>query len=186
MRTELHFVSPIPGGVWIFAITVAVSTVVAAVSFRRGAQRGAIVQRILTVWFVASLVGVALLTLQPGPSGFDDPLPSIFNPISPVSTGDAIANTMLYVPVGLFAALLWRTKPRVVAFATGLAFAVSLTIELAQRVFPIERAATAHDVIFNTLGGFIGAVVGSLLVDAIRRNRPSVPRDRGGRHSALN
>ena len=186
MRTELHFVAPIPGGVWILGITVAVSMVVAGVSTHRGADRGAIVQRILTVWFVASLVGVALLTLQPGPSGFDDPLPSIFNPISPLSTGDAIANTMLYVPVGLFAALLWRAKPRVVAFASGLALAVSLTIELAQRVFPIERAATTHDVIFNALGGFIGAVIGSLLVSAVRRNRQSVSLDRRGRDSALN
>ena len=53
------------------------------------------------------------------------------------------------------------TDPR---WATGLAFSVSLGVEVAQLVLPISRAAEVHDIVFNTFGGFIGALGATFLI----------------------
>lgn len=167
------------GVAWSLVIAVAASALVAVASTRRGSDRTRTVNRVLTVWLLAALCAVVYLTLQPGPEGFAGARPSIFNPVSKLDGRDAVANALLYVPVGLFAALLWRSSRQMVTWATALAFAVSFTIEFSQWVLPIDRAATAHDVIFNTLGGFVGALVATVLVRVWRGSRRSKPSRSG-------
>jgi glycopeptide antibiotics resistance protein len=80
---------------------------------------------------------------------------------------------VLFLPVGFFAALWWRSTSRPVVWAAGLAFTVSFAIEITQLVLPINRAASIHDVMFNTLGGLVGAMVGMLVVRMVRRSQLS-------------
>lgn len=169
MSRSLHFGSILLGVAFVVVLAAVASGAVLASSRKSGADRDSIVGRLERIWLVASLAVVVGLTLQPGPGGFGSPLPSILNPLSRVAWGDALANTILYLPVGFFAAAVRRSKPQPVVRATGLAFSVSLVVELAQFVLPISRSAQFHDVAFNTLGGFIGAVAGSLVVQVARR-----------------
>ena len=174
MVRELHFGSILLSVAMVVAIAVVASGAVLAGSRKNGTDRDSILGRLERIWLVASLAVVVGLTLQPGPGGFGAPLPSILNPLSRLHWGDAIANTILYLPLGFFGAAVWKTKPRPVVWATGLAFSVSLVIETAQFVVPISRSAQFHDVVFNTLGGCIGALAGSLVVQMARRPKQRV------------
>ncbi len=173
MQTDYYFGSPLVSVAWVAAIAVAVSGAVVVASRRRGLDRAAMVERLRMTWLVAALGAVAILTLQPGPAGFGSALPPIPNPFANTSWYDTVGNVILYLPVGFFAVLVWSGKPRPVAWATGLAFFVSLSIEGAQLLLPIGRSAQTHDVILNTLGGFIGAMAGSLAVQLVHRSDAS-------------
>jgi len=79
---------------------------------------------------------------------------------------ERLANLALFVPLGALI-LLWRPRWSWLA-ATAIALSISTLIELAQAIARPERVATFDDVIFNTIGGAVGAllVVGAR---AIRR-----------------
>lgn len=83
---------------------------------------------------------------------------------------EASANIGLFVPLGALV-LLWRTSWGWWR-ATLFAFAVSVSIEVLQNVLRPERFATLGDVVANTIGGAIGA----LLVVAARRRVPALKR----------
>jgi len=171
---ELHFGSILLGAALVAVIAAGASGAVLASSRKNGDDRDAIVGRLERIWLVASVAVVVGLTLQPGPGGFGSPLPSMLDPFAPLGKRDALANTILYLPVGFFAAAVWKSKPRPVVWATGLALSVSLVIELAQFVLPISRSAQFHDVVFNTLGGFIGALAGSVVFQLVREPKQRV------------
>jgi VanZ family protein len=170
VRSDYYFGSPVVTVAWIVAVAVVISGAVVAISHRRGTDRVAIVARLEIVWLIAALGTVALLTLQPGPGGLGSTLPPTRNPVSSATLDDTVANIVLYVPVGFFATLVWHRRARPVAWATGLAFVVSLSIEFAQWVLPISRSAQTSDLIFNTLGGFVGAVAGCLVLQLAHRS----------------
>lgn len=175
MTTESHFGPTFVGVVWILGIAAVVSVLVAALSARQGAERGSIVDRVLWVWFAAALLAVAILTLRPGPEGIGGARPSILNPFARIDEEDALANVLLYVPIGFFAALIWRSKSHVLIRAASVALGVSVAIEFAQAVLPIDRAATTHDVVFNALGGLVGAALGGLVVRTVSKHeRPAL------------
>jgi len=154
---------------WIAPVALVAAVVVVALSLRRGADRAVIVERLVLVGLLAALGAVAVLTLQPLGGGFDAPRSSSFNPIAPIGRKDALDNLLLFIPVGFFAMLWWRSKARPVVWAAGLAFSVSFVIEMAQWVLPINRAASIHDVMFNTLGGFAGALGAVFVVSLVER-----------------
>ena len=164
MPSKLYFGSILESVLVVVTVAVVASVVTVAVSRRRGTTGRSIVDRLLVVWLVAALGVVAVLTLQPGPHGFDGALPQQLNPLYRVSLSGARSNTLLYVPVGFVAALVLRSKTRPVVWATGLAFSVSLGVEVAQLVLPISRAAEVHDIVFNTFGGFVGALGATFLI----------------------
>jgi VanZ family protein len=168
--TELFFRPTVLSITWVATIALVGIGVLIALSHRRGTNQGSSVDRLAVVFFVAALAVVVTLTLQTGPGGFDAARPARFDPIYHPYMQDALANVMLYLPVGFFAVFVWRSRPRPVVWATGLAFTLSFTIELAQWVLPIDRAATTHDVLSNTLGGFIGAMAGILVVRLARKS----------------
>jgi glycopeptide antibiotics resistance protein len=167
---ELYLGSIFLSVLWVAAIALVVSGVVVAVSRQCGADRDSIAARLVMVWCIAALAVVAILTLQPRASGFRAARPSQFNPISRVDVHDALPNVVLFLPVGFFAAFLWRSKSRPVVWVTAFAFSVSFTVELAQWVLPINRASSIHDVLFNTLGGFIGALAGTFVARLVRES----------------
>lgn len=72
----------------------------------------------------------------------------------------AFLNVILTVPLGLFAKL---ALPRVPWWVIGLGVLVlSAGIELAQWQLPLGREGTVSDVVTNTIGGALGAVLGAL------------------------
>ena len=76
---------------------------------------------------------------------------------------EAIANVVLYIPLGIFLVLfLNKTKLWVLCLIPIL---ISLLAEGSQRLFLPDRYATANDVFFNALGG----VIGILIAASIRR-----------------
>ena len=157
--------------IWIVPVAFAAGAVVVAVSRRRDADWGVIIDRLVMVGLVAALSAVAVLTLQPlSGTGFDAPRDPTLNPLSRIGRKDALDNLLLFLPVGFFAALWWRSRPRPILWAAGLAFAASFTIEMTQMVLPINRAASIHDVMFNTFGGFLGGLAAVLVVRLVQKS----------------
>lgn len=72
---------------------------------------------------------------------------------------DVVGNLLLFVPVGLALAGLSRTRHSgwLLARTVALAASLSIAVELVQRLIP-GRASDIDDVIFNTLGAFLGAL----------------------------
>jgi len=67
---------------------------------------------------------------------------------------EALANVVLYVPLGLFLAVSsHKAKPWLLCFVPVL---VSFLTESSQMLFLPERYATVTDVLFNSLGGVMG------------------------------
>ncbi|MEV8508798.1 VanZ family protein [Actinoplanes sp. NPDC051475] len=89
------------------------------------------------------------------------------------SDTEQLANIALYVPLGIFGRLLWRSTAR----ATVCGFLLVLTIETVQYVIP-GRAGSITDIRNNTLGAFLGAVAVSLALLTNAERRPSVRRTR--------
>ena len=87
---------------------------------------------------------------------------------------EILANVALFVPVGLLLPFAWpRLRLWQVTLAGGL---LSVVIESVQGLMP-SRFPTLSDVIANTTGTFLGAVVATLLLALLSRD-PDGPRDR--------
>ncbi|HLG87610.1 MAG TPA: VanZ family protein [Alphaproteobacteria bacterium] len=83
----------------------------------------------------------------------------------PSSRGDLIANILLYMPYGFFAALAaapWRSSRKKLIWVTAGGFVLCVAMELAQFYF-VDRVTNMSDVYLNTFGSFLGAVGGVLL-----------------------
>ena len=87
---------------------------------------------------------------------------------------DAVANLLLYAPLG--AALFWNE--RIGLRAVGMAFLLSACIELAQTFIP-GRDPSLGDVTFNTLGAGAGQIA------AFLARRWLVPSDSGAARASL-
>lgn len=77
---------------------------------------------------------------------------------------DVVGNVIVFVPLGLgLAGVLHQTNLRqTIRLAALGGFGLSLLIELSQLVIP-SRTTDVDDLIFNTLGASIGAVIFALL-----------------------
>jgi glycopeptide antibiotics resistance protein len=115
------------------------------------------------------VVALAWVTLRPRPSSFQPPAEWIpFNNIINVlregrsvsyeDAGQLLGNIALFVPFGWLVPMLW---PRLRSFwmIVILAAATSLAIEVAQWLFLFGRQSSVDDVILNTVGALVGAVM---------------------------
>ena len=87
------------------------------------------------------------------------------------------ANIALFVPLGMLLALLfgphrWWCAPVICSVATAL-------IELGQGVLLPQRVASIGDVIANTIGGLLGALVAVAVMAAVARRRGLEPHSPG-------
>ena len=89
---------------------------------------------------------------------------------------DFLANILFFVPVGLIGALLLPRRLWWLAMPAGLL--LSAALELGQAAFLPERCASWTDVLANTLGAVLGALLGMATRQAVarRRSRPAAPR----------
>lgn len=94
---------------------------------------------------------------------------------------DVVGNVLLFLPLGLtFAAA--STRPgrwARLGAATLSALLLSLSIEVLQLAMP-SRASDVDDVLFNTLGALVGAVVGVLAFSRPARRRGRTSRAPNG------
>ena len=84
------------------------------------------------------------------------------------------ANIALFVPVGLLGVILLGSARWWMAILAG--FAASSLIELGQLIFPPSRYATIMDVIANTSGALLGAILALVLLAAIGSRSPALAR----------
>lgn len=124
-------------------------------------------------WMIAYAIVVAVIVFWP------EPFLSALDPwIRRVTVGfpgltlvrvEFIANVAMFIPLGLFLAML---LPRHRHLVVPIGFLATCLIESVQGLFLSDRSATVADVIANTAGACIGLLVIEV-VDALRRRRPA-------------
>lgn len=85
--------------------------------------------------------------------------------LTEVRRGDALANLLLYIPLGLLLVVMKREGPRGgrVVMAVVLGFLLSLSVEVTQLWLP-PRTTSLSDLVLNTAGSLVGAVLGLVIV----------------------
>jgi VanZ family protein len=135
-------------------------------------------QRTFLPHILAILYGLAIAyaSLQPFAPWITPPAGTPFWPLAPWpprwTRSDVVANTLAYVPFGMFIALIpQRASPlsRIGAAIAG-GVALSFSMETLQMFLP-TRAASLIDLIANAGGALLGGIVGGILVRAERVRR---------------
>jgi hypothetical protein len=103
-----------------------------------------------------SLVALAALTLTPR-AALIGSIPAAFSCLlcSPPSLRDALLNVALFIPLGFALGFLGLSTMR----AGGVALLVSLVVEALQGFVVVGRDASVFDLITNTIGGAVGAII---------------------------
>lgn len=127
----------------------------------------------LVAWGLA----LAWLTLTPvpGTGNLDEPMSTYCVICGDRGTADAILNVLLFTPLGL--AFVERRRGALQALAVGTA--ISVGIEVIQLAVP-GRYPTFGDVVWNGLGGAVGATTLTFLIAHLR-----APRAWAGRAAAI-
>jgi glycopeptide antibiotics resistance protein len=111
----------------------------------------------------------------------------------PVTVGflEAASNLVMFVPFGVLVLLLWwdarrrsvwragRSAWRLVGPVSAVAAAFSVAVELSQLVIP-GRVSTVQDVVLNTAGALVGALVTAGVATVVGRRAAA----RAGGHAA--
>lgn len=139
-------------------------------------------RRIAVLLGIPFLVGLGLLTLTP--SRVEESMPNLLDLVLSTTHRvgwdwldfarlEILANVLVFVPVGVFAFVL--VPRRVWPVAVVLGPAISVAIEVAQRLALPHRAATVSDVAANSGGALIGVflAMACTLLFAPRTTRPT-------------
>jgi len=146
--------------------------------------------RLLTWTFAAYLAAVLVVTLWPSPQSTDAPgwatatlgfLQGLGIPLT-LPVLEALANVVMFGPFGVLGVPLLRGVTarrrgaalgvrRAVGVATLAGCALSVAIELTQNLLP-GRVPTVQDVVMNTAGALLGAVLVALVLHGLARRRP--------------
>lgn len=120
----------------------------------------------LVAFALLGILAVTLLPLAPRATGWAwgvqwIPLTSIMAAVTDsvdasVWIRTVLMNVVLFVPLGLALVLRGHRIRAAVGFAT----TTSLLVEILQMVLPLGRTTNIDDVILNTVGGLLGAVLG--------------------------
>jgi len=131
-------------------------------------------------WFLAAIfIPMALIAFWPSP--VDQPFQSqLADVLSFLHTHgipqwfnykflEAAANVLLFVPFGVVASLAFISRTW---WQIGLlGFLISVCIELGQFVFLHSRVASSQDVVTNTSGAFIGALLAAYVLKRLQTHR---------------
>jgi len=138
----------------------------------RASLRRAVMHKV-TLWLTfAYLIVLALIAFWPTPvdAGAHDTISSLINWLhahgAPAWVRYRViefgANIALFVPVGLFVVILAGARRWWLGILVG--FTASCTIEFGQYLFLPARFATINDVIANTTGSVIGAIIALIVL----------------------
>lgn len=160
-------------------IIASVLAVAFAVPGMRANDTGRAVRAASRTLLGASLLAILILTLSgSGGAGGVNLVPfrgiigELGNVNSRLGALNLAGNVLMYVPIGLLAppALRWG-----IGRVTAAAFALSVMIECAQRA--LGRSSDMDDVILNTLGAFVGAVIACSVIFLMRRRAQRAIRE---------
>jgi len=131
-------------------------------------RRVQIVERLLRVVFVGYVVVLLVVTTAGGGSGGVNLVPfagirtELGNVNRELAFANVFGNVIMFVPVPILARVTWvPTWPRALACGVGL----SVVIEVVQ--LGAGRSADVDDVILNSAGALVGAVVGIAAATAV-------------------
>jgi glycopeptide antibiotics resistance protein len=132
----------------LFAALLVALTILGFVRAIRGlAAPSRIVNGALVLWFLALLY----MTIRPGSGGVRLNLVPIMVD-GPGSARDAMLNIAVFLPLGMLLATIGRHVLPVL----GIAFTVSLTVEVTQYSTNVGRTADVNDLITNVIGAVLG------------------------------
>lgn len=192
-RTRKAYVRTIHGELGAIAVYIGlgtIATLLAAAYFalsRRGAlPAGEVSRRVMRGLLLWTLIATLALTLWPAPhpgllprGGRPNlvPVAAWFDAYFPRRTAaGAVGNIGLFVPFG---ALLLAAYPRLrIRRVVLVAALLSTVIECLQYVFAVGRISDVNDVITNTLGGALGALVAAGAAKVFGRRGQPVDQDR--------
>lgn len=118
----------------------------------------------IPLWFIGLCFAVLPASPQPDPSipdGTFNWIPFLAHRERDLGI-ELVANLGLFVPLGLMLAFFWQTYS--VGKTVFLALGISCSIELTQLLLNNNRAADITDIITNTAGATVAAVVGWIIV----------------------
>ena len=101
---------------------------------------------------------VIVLTLRPGETASGRDFSWCIG-CGELGTLDVLLNIALFVPFGAAFALRHSRAARAIAWATGASLLLSVAIELSQLLIVRGRDPSLSDIVANTLGGSVGAIV---------------------------
>lgn len=96
------------------------------------------------------------------------------DPFAPYDVADAVTNVVVFVPVGVLVPLVLPRSPwwGTVAAATGFSLAIELSQYLTGNLLGGGHVADVHDLLFNVLGGVLGLVLLTAVVQVPVLARP--------------
>lgn len=162
----------------LFITLIPIVTIVVTVLYIRWVKAGnkrkeAFFKAIIYMLFILSVIGVLLVTLLPiGATGrtlqlipFASSIDVLFNSVHFTVPVRVLGfNIILFIPFGLFLALILKTKS-VIFKTTIVGMMFSISIETLQFILNSGRVSNVDDVILNTLGTFLGAAIGIFITN---------------------
>ncbi|QIK64947.1 VanZ family protein [Nocardioides sp. HDW12B] len=127
------------------------------------------------------MLGIAWLVLNPSPATPTSAVERLSAALTAVGLPGWLVgtdqvefglNVALFVPLAALTSLLW--PQRRVWFWVLVGFALSSTLEWLQLTFLSDRSSTSRDIVANTLGALVGAVVVVVGRALIREHRGRV------------
>lgn len=118
-----------------------------------------------TVLYILFLLTFSFLPIDlPQIKGFNYiPLAKFFNNAASLDKNIlyGFLSVLLFVPGGFLSGMYCKLKAltHVILYSAMLALLVSLIIEVAQLYLPFNRICDVDEIIFNTLGGFLGSSI---------------------------
>jgi VanZ family protein len=139
----------------------------------------------VVVAFVAYLATVAVLVFDPSQHAPGTSLALVSRvlraaqlPVPAHSPLEVASNVVLFVPFSLLGLLIWPSR-RVLGWTAAGAL-LSATIELVQLVFLPHRFATVSDVVANTTGALLGALLATGVLLPVLRHKRWIPPHSAG------
>ncbi|QOY34677.1 VanZ family protein [Anaerobacillus isosaccharinicus] len=133
-------------------------------------KKKALIYSIINIFLVLSIIGILMVTMLPGSlSGiqlvpFVSSIDVLFNSVDYTVPIRILGfNVVLFIPFGVFMALRIYSKRKVILLTTLIGMLLSIIIEFLQYALAIGRISNIDDVILNSFGAFLGAIIGYLL-----------------------
>ncbi|WP_078554389.1 VanZ family protein [Bacillus alkalicellulosilyticus] len=133
-------------------------------------KKTAFLYSIINMFLLLSILGILMVTMLPGSlSGIQlVPLVSsidvLFNSVHYTVPIRVLGfNVVLFIPFGVFMAIRMFSKSQVILLTTLIGMLLSIIIEVLQYALAIGRISNIDDVILNSFGTFLGAIIGYIL-----------------------
>jgi glycopeptide antibiotics resistance protein len=181
------FLAAVPGFLWLAAMIALLSGIIAWWRARRLGWRAALNATLPDTVLLVALAAIVVLTLgrpldpqveRVNLIPFRDLLWALDGQVElAVAVTELVANVLLFVPLG--SALAVRHPGASTWWIAGVAAAVSLAVEVAQAVMDAGRLADVTDVLANTIGAAVGAMLWGLIISGGRADQgsPTAPTD---------